>query len=472
MTTDRKEFLKIAGMGGLGLLAGEQNTKQPPFLQYHKQQFNMHGYAAPALETVRVGFIGIGGRGSSHVQRFSRIEGVEIKALCDLHANRVDKSIKSIQEHIQDDPDAYYGGGKEWKKVCERDDIDLIIISTPWKLHAPMAAYAMEQSKHVGVEVPAAISIEECWQLVEISERTQKHCMMLENVNYDSFELLTLNMARQGFFGQIIHGEGAYIHDRVNSDTRWDRDKEDHNQFGFAEWRLQANVNRNGNLYPTHGLGPISNIMDLNYGDQMDYMVSISSDDFTLTDKMEEVAKQDDYFESYAGLNYRGNMNTSIIRTQKGRTIMLQHDVSSPRPYSRIHLISGTHGVARKYPLPGRIANSHEGWLSEAKLNALKEKYTPNIITKVSSKAQQIGGHGGMDTVMTWRMIDCLRNGLPLDMDVYDAALLSAVGPLSEWSVARGGKPVNVPDFTAGAWKTNKPGMDISLDQGGTTKIV
>jgi len=472
MTTNRKEFLKITGMGGVGLLAGGQNAKQSPFRQSHKQKFNMHGYAAPALEVVRVGFIGIGSRGSSHVRRFSRIEGVEIKALCDLYANQVNESIESIQKYVEQEPATYTGNQEGWKKVCMREDIDLIIIATPWKLHAPMAVYAMEQDKHVGVEVPAAMSTEECWGLVETSERTRKHCMMLENCNYDSFELLTLNMAREGFFGQIIHGGGAYIHDRVTSDDQWDRNKENHNKFGFNEWRLKENANRNGNLYPTHGLGPISNIMDLNYGDQMDYLVSISSGDFTLANKMEQVAEQDDYFEPYAGLNYRGNMNTSIIRTQKERTIMLQHDVSSPRPYSRIHLVSGTHGIARKYPLPGRIASSHEGWLSKAKLNALKEEYTPNVINKVSDKAQHIGGHGGMDTVMTWRLIDCLRNGLPLDMDVYDAALLSAVGPLSEWSATHGGKPVSIPDFTAAAWKTNKPGMDISLNQGGTTKIM
>ena len=284
--------------------------------------------------------------------------------------------------------------------------------------------------------------------------------MMLENTCYDFFELLTLNMARQGFFGEIVHTEGAYIHTLLESNF----DKE-----GYAEmWRLKENY-RNGNLYPTHGLGPVSQVMNINRGDQMEYLTAMSSNDFLMSAKAKELAEKDNFFNEFAGRNYRGNMNTTTIRTYKGRTIMLQHDVSSPRVYSRIHLISGTKAVAMKYPEPGRVATTHE-WFDEKQMKNLEEKYTPEIVKHIGEMAKKVGGHGGMDFMMDWRLIDCLRNGLPLDQDVYDAALWSAIAPLSEQSVANRSKSMDIPDFTRGAWKTNKP-VDISLQTGGTTKV-
>lgn len=284
---------------------------------------------------------------------------------------------------------------------------------------------------------------------------------MLENCCYDFFEMLTLNMARQGYFGEIVHGEGAYIHDLMKLNF----DKEGY----YNMWRLRENMERNGNLYPTHGLGPICQVMNINRGDQMDYLVSVSSNDFQMGKMAQELASTDSFFQEFAGKNYRGNMNTTTIRTKKGRTIMIQHDVTSPRPYSRIHLVSGTEGVARKWPLPGRIAKGHE-WVSPEEFKALEEQYTPAITKKLGEMAKQIGGHGGMDFLMDWRLIDCLRNGLPLDQNVYDAALWSAIAPLSEWSVANRSTSIDVPDFTAGAWEKNAP-VDISIDKGGTTKV-
>lgn len=475
MGNNRRDFLKRAGLAGAGMMMGasREADSEAPFRQAHSQEFNMHGYAAPALETVRVGFIGIGSRGSSHVERFARIEGVEIKALCDVVPDRVSDAIDSVIENMDSRPEAYTNGEGDWKKMCDREDIDLVIVSTPWDLHARQAIYAMEQGKHAGVEVPAAKTIEECWQLVETSERTRKHCMMLANSAYGDFNLLTINMARKGFFGEVIHGEGAYIHDRVsNTKARWARDPEDNNWFGYRPWRLKENINRNGNLYPTHGLGSICQVMDLNYGDQMDYMVSVSSNDFTMGDRMKELVAFDDYYQAYVGLGFRGNMNTSIIRTQKGRTIMLQHDISSPRPNVRFNMISGTRAIARQYPLPARIATGHDGWLPREKYDALVEEYTPEISKRMGELARELGGHGGIDTMMAWRLIDCLRNGIPLDMDVYDAALWSCIAPLSEWSVAHEGNSVKVPDFTAGAWESNERGMDISLQKGGTTRLI
>ncbi|WP_372932592.1 Gfo/Idh/MocA family protein [Mariniphaga sediminis] len=477
MKLNRKNFLKVAGFATAGMMVKpSQAGTNSPFSKNHVQKFNMHGYSAPKLDKVRVGFIGVGSRGSGTVVRLSSIEGVEVKALCDLIPDRIDSVIKLLKnEFPAQKPMSYSGSPDLWKEVCEREDIDLIYIATPWQLHAPIAIYAMEHGKHVYTELPVGVTLEECWQVVETSENTRRHCFMGCGSAHDGMAAVILNMVRQGFFGEIIHGEGHYIHDRVSDNKlRWERDKSNNNWFGYRPWRLQENVNRNGNLYPAHGLGPVSQMMDINYGDKMEYLVSISSNDFTMGHKMKEMAEIDDYYKPYVGLNLRGNINTTIIRTHKGRTIMLQHDISSPRPGHRFDLISGNKGIYRARP--DRIATSEE-WLPEEEFNSLKEKYTPEITKKFNEKRNQAGGsHGSRGyervTASDWRLIDCLRNGLPLEMDVYDAALWSAITPLSEWSVARQGETVKIPDFTCGAWRTNKRGMDINIQQGGTTNLI
>jgi predicted dehydrogenase len=470
MKSNRRNFLKVSGMAGIGLAggAGALAGNAAPVESSRSRvarggSFNMSGYAAPRLETVRIGFVGLGSRGPGHVQRMSKIEGVEIKALCDIRPDHAEKVKKSL-ENTKHTPDLYTAGENDWKRMCERKDLDLIVIATPWDLHTPMAVYAMENGKHAVSEVPAAVTLEECWQLVETSEKTKKHCMILENCCYDFFELMTLNMARQGFFGEIVHAEGAYIHHLLESN--FDKD-------GYYDmWRLKENK-RNGNLYPTHGLGPVSQVLNINRGDKMDYLVSTSSDDFMMGDRAKELAAKDDFFKPYANWKFRGNMNTTTIRTVKGKTIMLQHDVTSPRVYSRIHLVSGTKATARKYPDPEspRIAISHEGWLSQEEMKVLTEKYAPPIVTRLGEMAKQIGGHGGMDFLLDWRLIDCLRNGIPLDIDVYDTALWSAISPLSEASVSNRSKSIDVPDFTNGHWKTNTP-VDVTLSKGGNTKVL
>lgn len=467
MKNDRRDFIRKTGMAGLGLagagLVQAKENKEIPGLKpkNSKQHFNMSGYAAPALDKVRVGVIGLGNRGPGAVNRLSKIEGVEIKALCDIVPERTEK-VKASLKGSMHNPELYSGSAMAWKALCERDDIDLVYVVTPWDWHTPMCVYAMEQDKHAVCEVPIATTLDECWQLVETSERTKKHCVMMENCCYDFFELLTLNMVRQGYFGEIVHGEGAYIHDLLESNFA---------KEGYSDmWRLEENATRNGNLYTTHGLGPICWAMDINRGDKMDYLNSMSSADFMMRDRAMELASEDPYYNRWASKTYRGNMNTTCIRTQKGKTIMLQHDITSPRPYSRIHLISGTKGVARKWPEPARIATGHS-WISQEEFAELEKKYTPELIQKVGDMAKKIGGHGGMDFIMDWRLIDCLRNGLPLDNDVYDGALWSAVSPLSEASVANRSNAIEVPDFTRGAWKNNEP-VDITLRGAGNTKVV
>jgi hypothetical protein len=428
----------------------------------HSQSFNMSGYAAPPLAKVRVGFIGLGMRGPGAVERMAHIEGVEIAALCDKYTDRVEKVQAIVTKFGLPQAKAFSGSEEAWKGLCDDPDIDLVYICTPWAHHTPMAVYAMEAGKHVAVEVPAAKTVDECWQLVEVSERTKMHCMQLENCCYDFFELLTLNMARQGLFGDIVHGEGAYIHD-----LRWDFT---YDKNGYADmWRLKENV-RNGNLYPTHGLGPVCQIMNINRGDRMEYLTSLSSNDFAMGPELDQLAKEDPFYAPYAGKSYRGNMNTTLVKTSLGRSIMIQHDVSSPRPYSRIHLVSGTKGFAQKWPSPARIALGHR-WMPDEEFAALEAQHTPEIVKRVGEMAKAIGGHGGMDFIMDWRLIDCLRNGLPLDQDVYDAALWSVIAPLSEWSVANRSGSIDVPDFTCGSWKVNTP-FDPNLTAGGTTKVL
>lgn len=469
---NKRDFLKRVGLGSIGIAGGgitqsctstKTDSKLPAIKTQagapHKQLFNMSGFAAPKIDTVRMAYIGLGNRGGGAIKRIVFLENVQVKALCDIRMKKAQEAAK-VFEGSAHTPEIYAGSEDAWKKVCERDDIDLVYICTPWNLHAPMAKYAMEHGKHVACEIPIATTVEECWNLVETSERTKKHCMMLENCCYDFFELLTLNMARQGFFGEILHAEGAYIHDIY--DSLFDKNKR------YDLWRLKQNE-RNGNLYPTHGIGPVCQALDINRGDRMDYLVSMASNDFMLAPRASKLAREDADFKQFAGHSFRGNMNTTTIRTVKGKTIMLQHDVTSPRPYSRIHLISGTKGTALKYPLPGRIAQGHE-WFSEEEYQALEKKYQPEIIKRIGELAKQVGGHGGMDFLMDWRLIDCLRNGLALDQDVYDASSWSVISPLTEWSVANRSASIDIPDFTNGAWKTNKV-IDISLKDGGNTRV-
>lgn len=469
MSTGRRKFLRNISLGTGALAIGFPSeatvkehderlsrvyewTARPP-------QFNMCGYAAPKIDKVRIGFIGLGNRGPGAVERMSQIEGVEIIALCDKDPQRAAKAQRILEKQGLSKTKEY-SGENGWKSMIDREDIDLVYIATPWKLHTPMAVYAMQHGKHVACEVPIAVTLDECWQLVETSEKTRKHCMMLENCCYDFFEMLTLNMTRNGMFGELVHAEGAYIHDLLDSNF---------GKTSYSDmWRLKENF-RNGNLYPTHGLGPIAQCLNINRGDKMSHLVSMSSADFMMGEMAKQKAAADPFFNQFAEKTFRGNMNTTIIHSQRGKTIMLQHDVTTPRPYSRIHLVSGTKGMASKYPSPERIAFGH-GWVKSEELKELFDKYTPAIISHVGEIAKKIGGHGGMDFIMDWRLIDCLRNGLPLDQDVYDGALWSSIAPLSESSVAKRSRSIDVPDFTRGAWKTNKP-VNLTLENGGNTGI-
>lgn len=400
--------------------------------------------ACSPLDTVRIAFVGLGMRGSGAVERFMHIDGVKVVALCDLLPERVDSS-QALLARFGRPPAVGYSGTDGWKRLCERPDVDLVYVCTHWGLHTPIAVYAMERGKHAAVEVPAAVTLEECWQLVDTAERTRRHCMMLENCCYDFFEMATLRMAQEGVFGEIMHVEGAYIHD-----LRWLLFDE---KSGYWDmWRLKYNTDHTGNPYPTHGLGPVCQILNIHRGDRMQTLVSMSTAQVGLTAHARATFGDTS---AYAATPYQlGDMNTTIIRTELGKTIMVQHDVTSPRPYSRIHLVSGTKGFAQKYPVQ-QIAlepDAHRSFRG-AQLDSLLRLYEHPFSREIGDVARRVGGHGGMDYIMDYRLIHCLRHGLPLDQDVYDAAEWSCIIPLSEESVRNGSMPVQVPDFTRGAWR-------------------
>lgn len=408
------------------------------------------GLACEALPTVRIAVVGLGWRGGPAVERLLQVDGAAVTAICDLVPAKIAAAQKAIRDAGR--PAAFECGAGDpeaWRVLCDRDDVDLLYICTPWDLHVPMAVAAMRAGKHAGVEVPAALTIDDCWQLVDTAEETRRHCMMLENVCYDFFEMATLRMVREGVFGDIVHAECAYIHDLRH--LKFDKDN------GYeGMWRLDHSVRRNGNLYPTHGLGPVAQCMGINRGDRFDHLVSMSTDQFGLSLFAKENFGADS---SEARRRYAlGDMNTSLVRTANGRTVMIQHDTTSPRPYSRIHLMSGTRGIVMKYPkrLVALEPDAHD-WLEDEKLEQLVERHRHPLEAAIGARAREVGGHGGMDFVMDWRLVHCLRRGLPLDQDVYDAAAWSSICELSERSVGNRSCPVEVPDFTRGAWKTTPP---------------
>ncbi len=460
MDTSRRSFLKQASLLS-GLAISLPNIVHS---QRAGSSHNMSGFRAAKIERIKMGIIGLGNRGEGAVSRFTYIDGVDIVALCDRHAHKAQKEHDKVVQAGLSAPKTY-SGDEGWRRMLEENRLDLVYICTPWSLHAQMSIAAMQAGAHVGCEVPIGLTMDELWKVVQVSEQTQKHCMMLENCCYDFFELITLNMVQQGLFGELIHAEGAYIHDLLDlnfSKTYYD-----------DYWRLKENIRLHGNLYPTHGIGPIAQCMNINRGDQIATLVNMQSADFHMATHAAALAAKDADFAPFARKSYRGNMNTTLMKTEKGKTLMVQHDVSSPRPYSRIHLLSGTMGFAQKYPTKGlsfrNYKNGH-AWLTPEATAELESKYTPELVKLIGEQAKAVGGHGGMDFIMDWRLIDCLRNGLPLDQDVYDAAAWSAIIPLSIQSSAQNSRQLNFPDFTKGHWKSNTP-VNLSLDGGGNTKI-
>jgi len=409
-------------------------------------QTDMLGFAADPIETVRVGFVGLGMRGPGAVERFMHLKGVQIVALCDVVPENVDKCQEMLKEGGFPEAVGYSGSTEAYKELCAREDLDLVYICTDWAHHVPVALCAMENGKHTAIEVPAATSLQEIWDLINTSERTRKHCMMLENCCYDFYEMTALNMAQKGLFGDVIHVEGSYHH---CLEPFWSE--------YWEKWRIEFNRTHKGDIYPTHGLGPICQVLNIHRGDQMKTLVAMETSSYLGIPTYKKITGKDtDSFEN-------GDHTMTMISTKLGKTIQVQHDVMTPRPYDRMYQLVGTKGYAQKYPTPGfsfepaqlpetinhEDLDAHE-FVSEAVYEQLMEEYMPSIVKEIGEEAQEVGGHGGMDFIMDYRLVYCLHNGLPLDMDVYDLAEWCCLADLGSISIAHGSAPVEVPDFTRG----------------------
>lgn len=444
---NRRDFLKTTAAAGVGAALGclapgaSAGDRRPQIATTPIEHLT-----TPPIKTVRVGYVGVGQQGSGHFSNLLRIEGVEIKAVCDIREERILWAQERCAKAGKPKPVGYSKGPEDFKRMCDTEDLDLVYTATPWEWHVPVCVKAMETGSHTATEVPGAITIDGCWQMVEISEKYKKHCLTMENCNYDRTELMFLNMVRQGLFGELLHAECGYLHDLREY------------KFGQAyfpnDWRLQYSIKRNADLYPTHGLGPVAQWMDITRGNKFEHLVSMSSPALSLK---REAVKRYGPDHPLSKTNYAlGDVVTTLIKTYKGQSIVLTHDTNSPRPYSRNILIQGTLGLARKYPEEKIYVEGTSPAHRWEDLSAYAEKYKHPLLTSLEERSKG-AGHGGMDFIEDYRLIQCLREGQPTDSDVYDGATISAVVALSEKSIAAKSAPIECPDFTRGRWKNRKP---------------
>jgi predicted dehydrogenase len=435
----RREFLKETAVAGVGLALTSATSTGciPSWLNASALPVQ----TAKSMDRVRIGYVGVGGQGTSHVENLLKIPGAEIRAICDIVESRVQRAQEMTVNAGQPRPEGYSRGEEDFKRLCQRDDLDLIYNATPWEWHVPICLEAMNTGKHAATEVPAAYTIEDCWKLVHASESTGRYCIMMENCNYDTVEMMILNMVKKDLFGELLHAEGGYLHDL--RDVKFDME-------GEGRWRRAHSMKRNGDLYPTHGLGPVAQCLDINRGNYFDTLASFGTKTRGLHLHAQDRFGKDspEAKEQYV----LSDVVTTVLRTKNGETVVLTHDTSSPRPYSRNILIQGTKGIVRKYPeakiyLEGK--SPEDRW--EPIADYLKE-YNHPVWVDLAERSKG-AGHGGMDFIEDYRLINALLKGYTPDMDVYDAAVNSAVTELSEKSIAAGSKPVDFPDFTRGMWR-------------------
>ena len=460
----RRKFLRggLLGLGGLmasrGALAKGAPLDSSEAFAAGVQSAGLDGsvfdLATEALPKVRVALFGLGNRGGSLIDMLEWLIGqghAEITAISDINPKKVERALQRIAEFQANAPRVFTGSDDAWKEACNTEVADLALICTPWEWHTPMAAYAMRQGLHAASEVPIATTYQEGIDLVKTAEETQRHCIMLENCCYNGEELWIMQMIKEGVFGTLTHAECAYLHDlRVMMlDPTYYEDR----------WRLKHHLYRNGNLYTTHGLGPVSMYFDILRGDTLSHLVSMSSREAALSEALadtDEAALQ----EMSARVKC-GDVNTTLIRTVQGKSIMLQFDTHSGRPYSRLDKVVGS--KAAHYGYPSRLYIDHgpswgHNWVDDDKMKAMREQYAHPLWTRLQAlAAEHKQGHGGMDFIMMFRLIRCLNEGLPLDLNVYDGVLWSMVGILGEESVARGSVRIDIPDLTAGKWRNATP---------------
>ena len=425
-------------------------------------QKHVLGLTAPKLETVRVGFVGLGGRGPWAVKRYAHIPGVEIVALCDYEEARAEKTQSELRNRGLKPADIYFGP-KGYEELCKRDDIDLVYVATDWNHHFPIAKFAMENGKHAAIEVPAAMNLAQCWELIDLAEKTRLHCFILENCCYDYYEMNALAMAQDGVFGEIIRAEGAYIH---TLDGAWDnywKDPND-NDVNDLHWRLKYNKENRGDIYSTHGLGPVAQCMNIHRGDRFTTLVAMDTESFAGKAAVKrKTGKECEDFRN-------GDHTTTLMRTAQGKVVEIQHNVMTPQPYNRLFKLTGTKGYATKYPTPefalsgealkGTDApqmdnlNAHK-FMDAKQKDALMKKYYHPILTEYGEKGRSMG-HGGMDYIMDARLVYCLQHGLPLDIDVYDIAEWCCLAELGALSMDNNCAAVSFPDFTRGHWNEVK----------------
>ena len=425
-------------------------------------QKHVLGLTAPKLETVRIGFVGLGGRGPWAVKRYAHIPGVEIVALCDYEEVRAEKTQSELRNRGLKPADIYFGP-KGYEELCKRDDIDLVYVATDWNHHFPIAKFAMENGKHAAIEVPAAMNLAQCWELIDLAEKTRLHCFILENCCYDYYEMNALAMAQDGVFGEIIRAEGAYIH---TLDGAWDnywKDPND-NDVNDLHWRLKYNKENRGDIYSTHGLGPVAQCMNIHRGDRFTTLVAMDTESFAGKAAVKrKTGKECEDFRN-------GDHTTTLMRTAQGKVVEIQHNVMTPQPYNRLFKLTGTKGYATKYPTPefalssealkGTDApqmdnlNAHK-FMDAKQKDALMKKYYHPILTEYGEKGRSMG-HGGMDYIMDARLVYCLQHGLPLDIDVYDMAEWCCLAELGALSMDNNCAAVSFPDFTRGHWNEVK----------------
>ena len=426
-------------------------------------QEHVVGMKADKIQTVRVAFVGLGMRGPGAVARFTYIPGVEIVALCDYEEARAEKCQKYLREAGLA-PAAIYYGEKGYEELCKRPDIDLVYVATDWDHHFPVAKCALENGKHTAIEVPSAMNLEQCWELINLSEKSRKHCMILENCCYDWFELDALNMAQKGVFGEVLYAKGAYIH---NLDPFWDyywtNPSTDSKKL---HWRLKYNMENRGDVYATHGLGPVAQVMDIHRGDRFTNLVAMDTKSVHGKEMVEK--KTGETCDNFRN----GDHTTTLMRTANGKVVEIQHNVMNPQPYNRLYQLTGTKGFANKYPIEGFAidaaqlkASGHapkvdkldsHSFMPKEEMKALRDAYKHPIIKKYGELGAKVGGHGGMDFFMDARLVYCLQNGLPLDMDVYDMAEWCSLAELGSLSMDNNNASVAFPDFTRGHWNDVK----------------
>lgn len=441
---NRRDILRAGALAGTALAFGK--TSAVGAKETRQELSALPVIKQKPLDQVRIGFVGVGVQGSNIIKNLLKVQGAVIAAVGDIVPEKVEKIQKWVVDAGFEKPTGYTRGERDFERMCENEDLNIVMTATPWKWHVPVCVSAMKNGKHSAPEVPAAVTIDECWELVETSEKYLKYCVMLENCCYDRFEMLMFNMAKKGLLGELIHGEGGYMHD-LQLIKLGGHDE--------SLWRTDHSVRRNGNLYPTHGIGPIAQCMNINRGDKLNYLVSMSSNSRGLQSYAKEKLGPDSV---WAKKKYiLGDVNTSLIKTASGNTIVLGHDTNLPRPYSRKIMLQGTKGIMRKYPAARVHLESRSPAHEWEDADIYYKEFEHPAWKEFQEKKMQGIGHGGMDYILQDRLVNALRKGVEPDIDVYDSAVWSAIAEVTERSVAKGSAPVEIPDFTRGVWKNREP---------------